>query len=132
MIDLIISFGRFTGLEMSISHNIPSPWSDCQKPAYFHVFQNTNPNVTAFMVGACSSKISICVLKRKPVLGRKSTVCCKYPTWFHISALRGNDQFQTILLELFYTLDFRFPMCRSSHVQTLEREMLQGSGSFPP
>lgn len=61
MIELITSFGKFTGLEKSNSHNIPSPWSDYLKPAYLRVFQNMNPNVTVFMAGACSSKVSIYV-----------------------------------------------------------------------
>lgn len=67
MMELITSPGKFTGLEKSNSHNILSPWSDCEKPAYLHVFQNMNPNVTAFMPGACSSKVLIS-LKKKPLV----------------------------------------------------------------
>lgn len=65
------------------------------------------------------------------MVGRTQSAWCNSPTCFQTSALRGNDQTQTALLEMSYTLDFRFHTCRSSRVQILQREMLQGSGMLP-
>ena len=108
---------------------LPGLGPDCQKSTYLHVFQNRYPNVTAFLSGACPSKILICVLN-KTVLRRKTPVQPDVTIQHAAKSLLSDGvtkpkqcQAMEILLELFCLLDLRLQVCRSSCVQVLQRGM---------